>query len=187
MVQLRIAPACFKTEVDKHGWIGFIFQRGGNFQAAVPDLSSCDLAQRRHPGRTASPFASRIHPETRPPLRFERLYLYFDDLGRFRRDYVKEALEDEVGERSALDHEVIDSSLQQHEILAANTGKEFEKDLTFGERLSDRIADFGGSWTFIMSFGVVLVVWIIINTVVLATRAFDPRTGRKIATGPGGE
>jgi uncharacterized membrane protein len=100
-------------------------------------------------------------------------FICSNDLGRFRRDYVKEVLQDEIGELSALDHEVVDS-LQQHEILSENIGKEFEKELTFGERLSDRIAAFGGSWTFIMAFGAVLFVWIVINTIVLATRAFDP-------------
>ena len=100
-------------------------------------------------------------------------FICVNDLGTFRRDYVKEVLQDEVGELSALDQEVIDS-LQEHEILSENIGKEFDQDLTFGERLSDRIASFGGSWTFIMIFGVVLFVWIVINTIVLATRAFDP-------------
>ena len=100
-------------------------------------------------------------------------FICFNDLGVFRRDYVKEVLQEEVGELSALDQEVIDS-LQEHEILSENIGKEFEQELTFGERLSDRIASFGGSWTFIMIFGVVLFVWIVINTIVLATRAFDP-------------
>ncbi len=102
-----------------------------------------------------------------------RGFICANDLGGFRRDYVKEVLQDEVGELSALDQEVIDS-LQQNEILSENIGKEFEQELTFGEHLSDRIASFGGSWTFIMMFGVVLLVWIIINTIVLATRAFDP-------------
>jgi uncharacterized membrane protein len=100
-------------------------------------------------------------------------FICFNDLGALRRDYVKEVLQNEIGELSALDQEVIDS-LQQHEILSENIGKEFEQELTFGERLSDRIATFGGSWTFIMIFGAVLFVWIIINTIVLAMRAFDP-------------
>ena len=100
-------------------------------------------------------------------------FICFNDLGAFRRDYVKEVLQDEIGELTALDQEVIDS-LQQHEILSENIGKEFEQELTFGEHLSDRIASFGGSWTFIMIFGAVLFVWIVINTIVLATRAFDP-------------
>ena len=45
---------------------------------------------------------------------------------------------------------------------------------TFGERMADRVAEFGGSWTFIMLFAAFLVAWALINTVVLATRAFDP-------------
>jgi uncharacterized membrane protein len=82
-------------------------------------------------------------------------------------------LEDELGELSALDNEVIES-LQQHEILASNIAEQFETKLTFGERLSDRIASFGGSWRFIITFGVVIVLWIAINVALLATRAFDP-------------
>jgi uncharacterized membrane protein len=100
-------------------------------------------------------------------------FICLDDLGKFRRDYVKEVLEDEIGELSALDHEVIES-LREHEILSSDISKQFEKELTFGERLSDSIAAFGGSWTFIIFFSLVLVVWIGLNSFVLATRAFDP-------------
>jgi hypothetical protein len=82
----------------------------------------------------------------------------FEDLGDFRKDYVKEVLEEEIGELSALDHEVI-QSLEQHEILSADISKQFDKKLTFGERLSDRIAEFGGSWKFIMMFVAVLIGW----------------------------
>ncbi len=100
-------------------------------------------------------------------------FICLDDLGHFRRDYVKEVLEDEIGELTALDQEVVDS-LQEHEILSENIGKEFERDLTFGERLSDHIASFGGSWTFIIVFFAILLIWIVINGVILAIRAFDP-------------
>src|ERR1043166_586917 len=67
-------------------------------------------------------------------------FICFDDLGAFRKDYVKEVLQDEIGELTALDHEVIES-LQQHEILSSDISKQFEKKLTFGERLSDHIAE----------------------------------------------
>src|SRR5437899_4718143 len=100
-------------------------------------------------------------------------FICLDDLGEFRKDYVKEVLQDEIGELSALDQEVIES-LQQHEILSSDISKQFERKLTFGERLSDRIAEFGGSWKFLMTFGAVIVVWIGANAVLLATRAFDP-------------
>jgi uncharacterized membrane protein len=100
-------------------------------------------------------------------------FICFGDLGSFRRDYVKRALEDEIGELTSLDQEVIES-LREHELLTENIEKQFERKLTFGEHLSDKIAEFGGSWKFILTFGSVLVVWIIINGVLLATRAFDP-------------
>jgi uncharacterized membrane protein len=100
-------------------------------------------------------------------------FICFGDLGAFRKDYVKRALEDEIGELSTLDHEVIES-LREHEVLSENIEKQFERKLSFGEHLSDKIAEFGGSWKFIIAFGGVLVVWIIINGVLLATRAFDP-------------
>jgi uncharacterized membrane protein len=64
--------------------------------------------------------------------------------------------------------------LHEHEILSSNISKQFERKLTFGERLSDHIAEFGGSWKFLITFGVVLLIWIGINGVILATRAFDP-------------
>jgi len=102
-----------------------------------------------------------------------KAFICFEDLGDFRKDYVKEVLEEEVGELSALDQEVIES-LEQHEILSSDISKQFEKKLTFGERLSDHIAEFGGSWKFLISFGAVLLIWIAINGVILATRAFDP-------------
>src|SRR5216110_2337755 len=100
-------------------------------------------------------------------------FICFEDLGEFRKDYVKEVLEDEIGELSALDQEVIES-LQQHEILSSDISKQFEKKLTFGERLSDHIASFGGSWRFIILFGAVLFGWIILNAIILLNRAFDP-------------
>jgi uncharacterized membrane protein len=100
-------------------------------------------------------------------------FICLDDLGEFRKDYIKEVLEDEIGELSVLDNEVIES-LHQHEILASNIEEQFERKLTFGERLSDHIASFGGSWRFIILFGAVLFGWIILNAIFLLNRGFDP-------------
>src|SRR6266487_886177 len=100
-------------------------------------------------------------------------FICFDDLGKFRKEYVKDVLEDELGELSALDQEVIES-LHQHEIVASYIAEQFERKLTFGERLSDQIASFGGSWRFIILFGVILVLWIILNAALLLNRGFDP-------------
>lgn len=94
-------------------------------------------------------------------------------LGQARKEYVKRALQDELGELSTLDQEVVES-LQQHEVIAENIEHEFERELSFGERLSDRIAEFGGSWRFIIIFGLILLGWIALNVVLLSDRGFDP-------------
>ena len=172
MTQLRITQSRFKTEVDKRSEYEFILRVAEN---SKPQCQICHKATSPNAGTPLEllrpslfEFIQRCVPTFDP-----KGFICLNDLGKFRRDYVKEVLEDEIGELTALDQEVIDS-LQQHEILSENIGKEFEQELTFGEHLSDRIAAFGGSWTFIMIFGAVLVVWIVINTIVLALRAFDP-------------
>jgi len=60
--------------------------------------------------------------------------------------------------------------------VARNTNKEFDETLTFGQRLADQVASFGGSWKFIMIFAFTLLIWITLNSVVLArmNSAFDP-------------
>jgi len=100
-------------------------------------------------------------------------FICFADLGAFRRDYVKHTLECEIGELTTLDHEVIES-LREHEVLTENIEKQFERKLTFGEHLSDKIAEFGGSWKFIITFGSVIAVWIVLNVLLLLNRSFDP-------------
>lgn len=64
--------------------------------------------------------------------------------------------------------------IAKRETIARNPTAELDESRTFGQRLADRIADFGGSWTFILLFLAFLAMWAIINTIVLATRAFDP-------------
>ena len=54
-----------------------------------------------------------------------------------------------------------------------NPNEVIAETLTFGDRLADSVARFGGSWSFIISFGVVLTAWVIVN-VGLATKAWDP-------------
>jgi uncharacterized membrane protein len=55
-----------------------------------------------------------------------------------------------------------------------NLNQVFEQRLTLGERLADRVASIGGSWTFIAGFGIFLVGWATINGVLLARHALDP-------------
>ena len=55
-----------------------------------------------------------------------------------------------------------------------NIENEIEETTTFGERVSDNVAKFGGSWKFIISFTVLMFLWIFLNTVILKNKSFDP-------------
>ncbi len=100
-------------------------------------------------------------------------FICTSDLNHFRTEYVKQALEAERGELSALENRVV-KSLREQEILSRNVNTEFERQLTLGERWADKVADFGGSWRFIIIFGVILVLWVAVNSIALLWRPFDP-------------
>jgi uncharacterized membrane protein len=100
-------------------------------------------------------------------------YICRADLTTYQVKYVHSLLESEKGELTSLEQEVL-QSIRDHELLAKNVDAEFEQKWSFGERMADVIASFGGSWTFLISFGVFLALWIGMNTIVLVTRPPDP-------------
>lgn len=95
-----------------------------------------------------------------------------EDLEKFRNLYVQDALEAERGELTDLDRAVIDSLASQR-LMSADIYAAYDRSITFGQRLADRMADVAGSWTFIMGFASFLGVWIVMNAVVLI-KHFDP-------------
>ena len=58
--------------------------------------------------------------------------------------------------------------------VARDLNQVFEERQTMGQRLADRVASVGGSWAFILGFGVFLAAWAGLNVAVLAESAFDP-------------
>ena len=90
---------------------------------------------------------------------------------RMRR--VEELLAEEGRELTSIEQDVVEK-LRNEEIVAVDTNLELDQRLTFGDRLSDRVARFGGSWAFILSFGAFLFVWMLINSIALFRRPFDP-------------
>ena len=100
-------------------------------------------------------------------------YICVDDLDRFRSRYVTDLLHEERGELTKLEKDVV-QSLADHETLAENIDGEFTVHRTFGERLSDHLASFGGSWSFIIFFFAVLIAWMAFNAIVIEREQFDP-------------
>jgi uncharacterized membrane protein len=65
--------------------------------------------------------------------------------------------------------------LTERKHIARNTAKEFDAQKTQGQRAADAVATFGGSWTFIIIFLVILVIWVGLNSVILVkfNKVFD--------------
>jgi uncharacterized membrane protein len=96
-----------------------------------------------------------------------------DDFRRMRQAYVTKLMGDERGTIASLEQTVLDS-IHNSELLAVNANTAYREKLTFGDKIADRMAQFGGSWGFIISFFGILFAWIVINSIVLLIKPFDP-------------
>lgn len=89
--------------------------------------------------------------------------------------FAKKRFNAEFDTLSARDKRVIEHFSNQ-KYITHDTNKEFDTKLTFGQKLADKVASFGGSWTFIMLFAATMAFWVLLNSFILAKRgdAFDP-------------
>jgi len=100
-------------------------------------------------------------------------YICFEDLNRFMGEHVQAILEAEKGELTDLEKSVV-NAMSARESLAINENLAYDKSLSFGGRIADRMAEFGGSWTFISIFAFILFSWIAFNSFVMLRGPFDP-------------
>ena len=90
-----------------------------------------------------------------------------------RTAHVIDELERERGELSAVDREISEKA-SEHLVIASRFEDQFRKRLTFGQRTADAVARVGGSWPFVIGFGLFLSAWIALNSVLSRPHAFDP-------------
>lgn len=100
-------------------------------------------------------------------------YISLESLNSYRKKYLELLLQKENRELGALETEVV-KAIQSNKLLSENIEPEIESQLTTGQKMADRIAEFGGSWTFIIFFFTFLLIWMVVNIWVLAMRPFDP-------------
>lgn len=100
-------------------------------------------------------------------------FISISELNQYRRLYLTSLIVEERGELEIIDLDVMDA-IKNNSILSENIQEEIEADLTPGERLADKVASFGGSWTFIVVFFSFILIWILINIWFLSTKSFDP-------------
>jgi uncharacterized membrane protein len=95
------------------------------------------------------------------------------DFDHYRVRYVQKMLEEDAGNLEKLESDVL-KSIRESEIISSNINSEFDEERTFGQKVADKVASFGGSWKFIGLFFSILVIWIIGNTLALFRQPFDP-------------
>jgi len=100
-------------------------------------------------------------------------FICFEDLNKFRSQFVHGILTEEKGTLSEFEKQVLDSIVER-DILSKDVDASYDTKTSLGEKLSDKIARFGGSWPFIIIFLTFIVVWMITNIIILANRSFDP-------------
>lgn len=71
-------------------------------------------------------------------------------------------------------HKIVKETLKSEELIINNLLHPPSETLTRGQKISDNVAKFGGSWAFIIFFGVVLTLWILFNSLAMVGYQFDP-------------
>ena len=97
------------------------------------------------------------------------------ELNTYRRLYLTSLVTEEKGEIAALDGEVL-LAIKNNSILSENIQTLKEGELTFGQKLADKVASFGGSWFFIITFFSFILCWILLNAWLSFSQAFDRST-----------
>lgn len=133
--------------------------------APVHDGDSMAVALVRH---ALANFIRKKHPDLP-----EGALICTKDLNRFRGEFLERTLIQERGEITRLESDVV-HSIEQHELLTQNLQAQFEQRRSFGDKVSDAVAAFGGSWSFIGGFGFFIASWIVLNSAILGKGSFDP-------------
>lgn len=99
--------------------------------------------------------------------------LALTELNIFRQIYLSDFLKKETGDLSALEQVVLKNEAD-HRLITQAVDMEDFGDLTLGQKIADKVASFGGSWRFIISFFVFLALWILANVYLFLNKGFDP-------------
>ena len=99
--------------------------------------------------------------------------LSLEEVNHYRNLYIQNSLAKELGTLTDLEKQVV-QTLQNDQLITDKLSEDKSDKLTYGQRLADKVASFGGSWTFISIFGIFLLVWMLTNIIILANRSFDP-------------
>ena len=138
----------------------------------ISDLSKKEFSKsEKISGQTIRPLILDLIKKDNPDFNSNKSCA-LTELNFYRQKYIGEYLVKEVGELSELEDTVLDSLKNRNTLV--DKIEDVDATPTIGQRLADKVATFGGSWTFILSFGGFLFIWITINAFFLASQPFDP-------------
>ena len=156
-----------------------VLEQGAASEHQTSHKPKCSISGEYFPARSLQSLGSlrpslmeriiKDHPELSHDAKISAV-----ELDKYRLKYVEDMLMAEHGELTALDREVA-KSISEHDTIAENIEEVYvDHHNDLGDRLADRLSKFGGSWPFLISFGLILAAWILGNTIVYAKWAFDP-------------
>jgi uncharacterized membrane protein len=108
------------------------------------------------------------------PTLSDNAFISLSELNYFREKYLSNFLLHDVEELSQLEVSVISSMKEKDSLVNKIEDASHQMASTFGQRMADNVASFGGSWAFIISFGTFIFIWIVSNVVFLINKGFDP-------------
>lgn len=138
------------------------------------DISGKEFSQREKvaAGLVRKPIIELIKKEH--PEFDDSCSLSVTELNEYREKYIADFLLKKVGELDGSEIKVLES-LKDKTFIADNPDDDDDAEsATFGQRIADKVASFGGSWTFIIIFVTFLLGWIAVNIVFLANKGWDP-------------
>ena len=95
------------------------------------------------------------------------------DFSNYRNRYISQIIEEEKGNIKDLEEDVL-KSINDNELITENINSSIQEKMKIGDSISDKVASFGGSWKFIIFFFAILAFWILLNSLFLAKKSFDP-------------
>ena len=112
-------------------------------------------------------FINKTHPEFS-----KSCFLSIEEMNDYREKYISEFLNKKLGNLTEVEKQVI-QSVSKNTMISTEV-EEDEQEITFVQKLADKVAEFGGSWGFIIFFMTFLVAWILLNVFWLSHHGFDP-------------
>ena len=112
-------------------------------------------------------FINKTHPNFS-----KNCFLSIEEMNDYREKYISEFLNKKLGNLTEVEKQVI-QSVSKNTMISTEV-EEDEQKTSFGQKLADKVAEFGGSWGFIIFFMTFLVAWILLNVFWLSNHGFDP-------------